>query len=131
MAALKLITSGVSFFSHALMAARKRDDVQSYTDASHFTEEMSCQLLPQRGSCDDLRLALGARAFPPTREEGCLRLALGARAFPTRGKGSLAPRAGGPGRQLARPVGGGGLGTPPTSSSTLQPRACDGPRADE
>ena len=44
MAALKLITSGVSFFSHALMAARKRDDVQSYTDASHFTEEMSCQL---------------------------------------------------------------------------------------
>ena len=36
--------SGVSFFSHALMAARKRDDVQSYTDASHFTEEMSCQL---------------------------------------------------------------------------------------
>ena len=46
MAALKLITSGVSFFSHALMAARKRDDVQSYTDASHFTEEMSCQLLP-------------------------------------------------------------------------------------
>ena len=65
MAALKLITSGVSFFSHALMAARKRDDVQSYTDASHFTEEMSCQLLPQRGSCDDLRLALGARAFPP------------------------------------------------------------------
>ena len=33
-----------SFFSHALMAARKRDDVQSYTDASHFTEEMSCQL---------------------------------------------------------------------------------------
>ena len=35
-----------SFFSHALMAARKRDDVQSYTDASHFTEEMSCQLLP-------------------------------------------------------------------------------------
>ena len=63
MAALKLITSGVSFFSHALMAARKRDDVQSYTDASHFTEEMSCQLLPQRGSCDDLRLALGARAF--------------------------------------------------------------------
>ena len=65
MAALKLITSGVSFFSHALMAARKRDDVQSYTDASHFTEEMSCQLLPQRGSSDDLRLALGARAFPP------------------------------------------------------------------
>ena len=89
MAALKLITSGVSFFSHALMAARKRDDVQSYTDASHFTEEMSCQLLPQRGSCDDLRLALGARAFPPTREEGCLRLALGARAFPTRGKGRI------------------------------------------
>ena len=72
MAALKLITSGVSFFSHALMAARKRDDVQSYTDASHFTEEMSCQLLPERGSCDDLRLALGARAFPPTREEGNL-----------------------------------------------------------
>ena len=43
-AALKLITSSVWFFSHALMAARKRDDVQSYTDASHFTEEMSCQL---------------------------------------------------------------------------------------
>ena len=65
MAALKLLTSGVSFFSHALMAARKRDDVQRYTDASHFTEEMSCQLLPRRGSCDERRLALGARAFPP------------------------------------------------------------------
>ena len=25
-----------------------------------------------RGSCDDLRLALGARAFSPTREEGNL-----------------------------------------------------------
>ena len=58
MAALKLITSGVSFFSHALMAARKRDDVQSYTDASHFTEEMSCQLLPPALHNTDQRLEI-------------------------------------------------------------------------
>ena len=30
-AALKLITSSVWFFSHALIAARKREDVQSYS----------------------------------------------------------------------------------------------------
>ena len=36
-AALKLITSSVWFFSHALIAARKREDVQSYTEASHST----------------------------------------------------------------------------------------------
>ena len=36
-AALKLITSSVWFFSHALIATRKREDVQSYTEASHST----------------------------------------------------------------------------------------------
>ena len=36
-AALKLITSSVWFFSHTLIAARKREDVQSYTEASHST----------------------------------------------------------------------------------------------